>query len=71
MGKVLNVLSLMGSFMVVFGMLYLCLNFTIGQLPIFRSIIVFRYFYLKDFVIVAIALQLISRYVTFYLPDRS
>jgi hypothetical protein len=70
MNRFLDVISILGSFMVVFGVLFLIQNITLGQISVFNSIIVFKIFYLKDLIFTAISLTIINKYVTFYIPDR-
>jgi hypothetical protein len=70
MNKLLDVISVLGSFMVVFGILFLIQNITLGQICEFKSIIVFRIFYLKDLIFTATSLWVIAKYVTFYIPKR-
>lgn len=70
MNKFLDIISVLGSFMVVFGMLFLIQNVTLGQISGFKSVIVFKVFYLKDLIFTAISLWVIAKYVTFYIPNR-
>lgn len=68
MNDVLNMVSVAASFTVVFMILYLIQNYTIGQIKSFRRIVIFERFYLKDLIFSAVALLLIYFFVDFVLP---
>lgn len=70
MNKTLNILSLVGSFLIVFGILFLIQTLTLGQIPFLKDVTVFSYFYFKDLLFTATSLLIILKFVGFYIPDR-
>lgn len=71
MKEALDKISILGSFLIVFSILFLIQNLTIGQIEGVKDITIFKVIHLKDIVFVAISLLIISKFVVFYLPDRS
>lgn len=70
MNRTLDILSLIGSFLIAFGVIYLALELSFGQVQCFRQIIVFKVIHLKDLIFTAVTLLLILKFVDFYLPKR-
>ena len=71
MNRFLDILSFIGLFCIVFGILFLVQNLTFGQIGWFRNIIVFKAIHLKDLVFAATSLFVISKYVNFEAPERN
>ena len=70
MRRFLNILSVTGSFMIVFAILLLVQELTIGQIPWVRNITLFNTVRLKDVVFIVVAVLVIFKYVEFYIPRR-
>jgi hypothetical protein len=68
--KVLNIISLIGSFLIVFGIVFLLQSQTIGKLPILRDLIVFKIFKFQDLLFTATTLLFILKFIDFYIPSR-
>ncbi len=71
MNKFLNILSLVGSFLIVFGVLFWLQDQTIGRLSILQDLNVFCFIQLKDLLFTATSLILILKFVSFYTPQRN
>lgn len=71
MNKLLNILSVLGSFLVVFGILFYVQDETIGRIEILKKTKVFcNFIYFKDLLFTATSLLFILKFITFYIPDR-
>lgn len=71
MNRFLDILSFLGLFLTVFGILFLIQNLTFGQIPGFKDVIVFKVLHLKDLLFTASSLFIISKYVVFEAPKRN
>lgn len=72
MNRLLNILSVVGSFLIVFGILFLIQNETIGRIAALKNIKVFGGFlYLKDLIFTATSLLFILKFIDFYVPKRN
>lgn len=71
MNKLLNIISILGSFMIVFGTLFLVQNETLGRIEYLKTTKVFyNYIYIKDLIFTATSLLFILKFINFYIPDR-
>jgi hypothetical protein len=70
MNKLLNILSLIGSFLIVFGILFLLQDITIGQIYFIKKLIVYNFIPFKYLLFTATSLLLIFKYIGFYIPNR-
>lgn len=70
MNKLLNIISLIGSFLVVFGTLFLVQDITIGKIDYVKNLIVYNFLPFKYLVFTATSLLIILRFVDFYIPKR-
>ncbi|SHL81795.1 hypothetical protein SAMN05444484_102681 [Flavobacterium chilense] len=70
MNKLLNILSLLGSFLIVFGVLFLVQDITIGRIYYVKNLIVYNFLPFKYLVFTASSLLIILRFVDFYIPKR-
>jgi len=66
----LNILSIMGSFFIIFGLLFLIQEYTIGQIAVLKNLHVFNIILFKDLLFTASSLLFILKFVDFYLPNR-
>lgn len=71
MNKILDIVSIIGSFLIVFSLLFLIQELTFGQINSFRNVIVFNFLHLKDLVFTATSLLFIAKFIRFYTPDRT
>ena len=70
MNKLLNIISVIGSFLIVFGVLFLVQDITIGKIDYVKSLIVYNFLPFKYLVFTATSLLIILRFVDFYIPKR-
>ena len=70
MNKTLDILSVIGSFLIVFGLLFMAQDYTIGLFKFWDNLIVFKLFYLKDLLFSATSLLFILKFISFYKPNR-
>lgn len=70
MNKILNILSITGSFLIVFGILFLSQDLTIGRIDFLEHTIIFKYFQFKTLLFTATSLLFILKFVDFYVPNR-
>jgi len=68
METVLNSISFCGTLVVSLMILYLAQNYTLGLIPVFNKIMIFRIFYLKDIIFITIGILLLISFTTFHLP---
>lgn len=71
MKLLLNIMSVVGTFLVVFGLLFAVQKFTLGQLSILKNIIVFKVVRFEDLVFAATSILVILKWFNFYIPDRT
>ena len=71
MNKILDIFSVIGSFLIVFGILFLIQDYTIGLFKFWNNLILFNHFYFKDFLFTATSLFVILKFISFYKPNRS
>lgn len=69
--NLLNILSKLGSILVVFSMLFILQYISIGQIPIINNIVIFNKFYLCDILFVIFSLILTLKYTTVHSPYES
>jgi hypothetical protein len=69
--KALDILSLIGSFLVVFGILFLIQDQSVGRINFLKQLTVFEVIRFKHLLFAATSIFFILRYIKFYLPDRS
>jgi hypothetical protein len=69
--KILNILSLVGMCMIVWGVIFLLQNLVLGSIPFLRDSIIFGAFRLKDVLFSVIAFLIVSQIVTFHKPHNS
>jgi hypothetical protein len=70
MNKILDILSITGSFLIVFGLLFLLQDYTIGLFRFWDNLIVFKIIYFKDLLFTATSLLFILKFIDFYRPNR-
>jgi len=68
--RVLDILSLAGSFMVAFGLLVYVQILLFGWIPYLKNTAFMGFVNLRDLVFSAVALVLINRFISFYIPRR-
>lgn len=68
MKEVLNIISIIASFVVVFTTLFAVQEYTIGLLPIFKRKLIFKKLYLKELIFSFSSLLLILLFVEFIKP---
>jgi hypothetical protein len=68
--KALNVLSLIGSFLIVFGILFLIQDQTVGRIPYISRPLFLNTVRLKDLIFTATSLLFILKFIDFYIPKR-
>lgn len=66
-GEALNIVSVIFSFLAIFGTLYLLQKLTIGFLPIFKKIL-YKSLSLGDIIFISTTLFIIHNYIDFYRP---
>lgn len=67
MNEILNAISVFGSFLIVFSLLYFIQYYTIGYLPVFKKVIKGK-ISVGDIVFPLVALSCIIIFVDFYRP---
>lgn len=70
MNRLLDILSIVGSFLIVFGTLFLLQDITIGRLYFLKKLIVCNILPFKYLVFTASSLLIILKYIDFYIPTR-
>lgn len=70
MNKLLNIISLIGSFLIVFGTLFLLQDITIGKNDYVKNLIVYNFIPFKYLVFTATSLLIILNFIDFYIPKR-
>lgn len=70
MNRILDILSVTGSFLIAFGILFLIQDISIGQIPGFKDLIVFKIIPFKYLVFTASSLLIILKFIDFYVPKR-
>lgn len=71
MNRFLNILSIGGTFLVLFGLLFSAQELTLGSISFLRDTIICEVFRLKDLLFSATTLILIFSFIRFYYPRRS
>lgn len=71
MNKFLNILSIIGSLSIVFGILFLIQDQTIGRIQFFRETIVWGMLPFKYLIFTATSLIFMLKYVDVYIPNRN
>ena len=71
MNKLLDILSMVGSFLVVFGILFILQDLTIGNINFVKSLIIFKILPFKYLIFTATSLIFILNFIDFYIPNRN
>ena len=67
----LNKIRIVNTYVLVFAVLFLLQKYTLGFIPGFKAITVFRLFYLQDFVFIASSILFIAVFVTVDTPKKA
>jgi hypothetical protein len=70
MNKILNILSVIGSFLIVFGLLFLIQDLTIGKLEVFQHVIILQIIKVKYLLFTVTSLLFITKFISFQVPNR-
>lgn len=70
MNKFLNILSITGSFTIVFGILFLIQEYTFGQIHFINKLVVFNVFPIRYLLFTAISIIFILKFINFHIPER-
>ena len=70
MNKLLNIISIFGSFLIVFGSLFLIQDVAIGRIRFLNKLMIYDVLPFKYLLFTASSLLIISKYVRFYKPNR-
>jgi len=68
--NLLNILSVSASFIVVFGILFLIQEYTLGQIEYVKDLIAFDIIPMRYLVFTATSLIFILKFIEFYIPKR-
>lgn len=69
--KMLDIISVVGMFMIVWGVLFFLQNLLLGNIPFLHDSIILGTLRLKDLLFTVTSALIISRFVTFYKPRKS
>ena len=70
MNKALNILSILGSFMIVFGVLFLIQNETLGRIKLLNEIVIFKVIKFEYLLFTATSILFINYFIEFSVPKR-
>ena len=71
MRRVLQVVSALGTFFVLFCVLFFAQNYTLGLIPAIRNTIVFHHFYLGELIFTGTSIMIILIFFRISAPKRS
>lgn len=70
MNKLLTIISWLGNTLVVFGVLFLLQELTLGKIEFINSLIVFNIVPFKYLLFTALSFLFVLKFIDFYIPDR-